>query len=159
MAEGAGFEVGPQCAPAPLSELRKDVHPLGEALKGRAADVLDLSVDPTARAWTTKRPELPGLFCRCARRCVVPPHTVMCQDIPDTSQDAGGGTRAPKGFRPPAPKARHKRADPATTGRLARLERVRAASAGPLLPNLLPRELVHELSQELLRQVVTSAAD
>ena len=35
--------------PAPLSELGKDVHPLGEALKARVADVLDLTVARTRR--------------------------------------------------------------------------------------------------------------
>ena len=33
--------------PASLSELREDVHPLGEALKARAADVLELTVART----------------------------------------------------------------------------------------------------------------
>lgn len=39
-----------RAAPAPLSELRKDVHPLGEALKERVADVLDLTVARTGRS-------------------------------------------------------------------------------------------------------------
>src|ERR1017187_3122235 len=33
--------------PAPMSELREDVQPLGEALKARAADVLDLTAART----------------------------------------------------------------------------------------------------------------
>src|SRR6202453_2645811 len=48
------------------------------------------------------------------------------------------GLEPPRAFGPPAPKARHRRAGPVTTGPLARLERVQAASAGPLLPHLLP---------------------
>jgi diguanylate cyclase (GGDEF)-like protein len=36
--------------PAPLSELRKDVHPLGDALRARVADVLELTVARTSRS-------------------------------------------------------------------------------------------------------------
>ena len=39
-----------RAAPAPLSELRKDVHPLGEELKERVADVLNLTVARTGRS-------------------------------------------------------------------------------------------------------------
>jgi hypothetical protein len=39
------------------------------------------------------------------------------------------------------------------------LEQVQAASAGPLLPNLLPTKPVRELSHEVLRQVMTPAGD
>ena len=55
-AQGVGLDQAP-APPAPMSELREDVHPLGEALKARAADVLDL----TARANHRTGP-------RCRRR-------------------------------------------------------------------------------------------
>jgi hypothetical protein len=54
------------------------------------------------------------------------------------SVNAGERTRTSKGFRPPAPKAPQKGAAPGGTGRLTRLERVYAASAHRLLPNVLP---------------------
>ncbi len=40
---GSGADKTPPALPTPLSELRKDVHPLGEALKSRTADVLELT--------------------------------------------------------------------------------------------------------------------
>src|SRR5271167_3583201 len=47
----SGLEADPtltaRTPPAPLSELREDVHPLGEALKARAADVQELTAART----------------------------------------------------------------------------------------------------------------
>ncbi len=45
----AGSDKAAPAAPTPLSELRKDVHPLGDALKLRTADVLELTYARTPR--------------------------------------------------------------------------------------------------------------
>ncbi|MHB8491736.1 MAG: putative bifunctional diguanylate cyclase/phosphodiesterase [Solirubrobacteraceae bacterium] len=47
---GADKATASPAPPAPLSELRKDVHPLGEALKSRTAEVLELTYARTPRA-------------------------------------------------------------------------------------------------------------